>query len=77
MSRSRRRAADLCLEIADANSGNGAAINSYACHFGSPQQRQFSGGRLVSGLNDMCLGGGGAVVNYRCDGGAGQAWETS
>src|SRR5262245_41781963 len=60
-----RGAANLCLEVADANTGNGALVTLWPCTGNSNQQWTFDQGRIQSNLpGNKCLdirgGNGGA-----------------
>ncbi|WP_433476968.1 RICIN domain-containing protein [Spirillospora sp. CA-142024] len=79
-----RTAGDLCLEVADGNSGNGALVTVWNCHGGSNQRWTFDDkGRIKSDLpGDKCLdvrggnGGNGAAINlYECNASSAQQWH--
>ena len=78
-----RAAGDLCLEVADGNTGNGALVTVWGCHGGTNQRWTFDGGRIKSALpGNRCLdvrggnGGNGAAINlYDCNFANGQKWH--
>ncbi|MFC4052488.1 RICIN domain-containing protein [Actinomadura syzygii] len=77
--------ANLCLEVADANTGNGALVTLWPCT-GNPNQKWvFEQNRLRSALpGNKCLdirsgntGDGAAVNTYDCHPGDPQLWRFS
>ncbi|WP_165495000.1 RICIN domain-containing protein [Actinomadura roseirufa] len=76
---------NLCLEVADANTGNGALVTLWPCTGNSNQRWSFGGGRFLSDLpGNKCLdirggntGDGAAINTYDCHPGNPQQWRES
>ncbi|MFI0367862.1 RICIN domain-containing protein [Actinomadura sp. 1N219] len=78
-------AADVCLEVADANTGNGALVTLWPCTGNDNQKWIFAQGRIQSALpGNNCLdvrggnaGNGAAINSYDCNSGSPQQWRFS
>ncbi|WP_084337659.1 RICIN domain-containing protein [Actinomadura oligospora] len=79
-------ASGQCLEVADANTGNGALVTLWPCRGTANQRWIFDArGRIKSGLpGEKCLdvragnGGNGAAINlYDCNSASGQQWHVA
>ncbi|WP_344908174.1 RICIN domain-containing protein [Actinomadura meridiana] len=78
-----RFAHDLCLEVADSNSGNGALVTAWGCHGRENQRWTIDGTSIKTSLpGHRCLdvrggnGGNGAAINlYDCNSSSGQQWH--
>ncbi|TYC15905.1 ricin-type beta-trefoil lectin domain protein [Actinomadura syzygii] len=78
-----KSASGLCLEVADANTGNGALVTLWPCTGAANQQWNFVQGRIQSALpGNKCLdvrsgnlGDGAAINTYDCHQGDPQQWR--
>ncbi|MEV6842626.1 chitosanase [Actinoplanes sp. NPDC051411] len=73
-----------CVDVANASTANGAAIQLYDCNGSAAQQWSLSGGALVNAGSGKCLdvtsasvANGAKIQQYDCNGTAAQKWTLS